>query len=261
MVSPAGEDVPLLLLEGVTKSYGRKVKTHALRGIDLRIDPGEFAALTGPSGSGKSTLLNIIGLLDAPTSGRHVFQGRDVTELDEAGTTATRARGIGFVFQFHHLLPAFTAIENVMLPLLADRGRADPEMRARAAALLDEVGMSERASYLAGELSGGQQQRAAVARALVMRPPLVLADEPTGNLDSESGEQVFRLLRTINERHRTAFILVTHDDRLAEQCDRIVHIVDGRVESDTRRPAAPTGVSAVEGANEAGERARVSRAV
>ena len=225
---------PLLLLEGVTKVYGGRVQTRALCGVDLRLDAGEFVALTGPSGSGKSTLLNVIGLLDRPTEGRMRFQGRDVAELDEAATTATRGRGIGFVFQFHHLLPAFTALENVMMPLLAERGRPDAEMRERAAELLDEVGLADRATYPASDLSGGQQQRVAVARALVMQPPLVLADEPTGNLDTASGDQVFALLREVSERRGTTFVIVTHDERLAERCDRIVHVVDGRVESDTR---------------------------
>ncbi len=230
---------PLLLLEGVTKTYGERVLTHVLRGIDLEFDAGEFVALTGPSGSGKSTLLNIIGLLDRPTSGRLTFQGIDVATLDEGETTAVRGRGIGFVFQFHHLLPAFTALENVMLPLIADRGRRDPEMRERAAALLDDVGLTARASYQATDLSGGEQQRVALARALVMRPPLVLADEPTGNLDTESGAMVFRLLREVNQRYGTAFLIVTHDERLAVKCDRIVHIMDGWVESDTAMPAQP----------------------
>lgn len=226
-------DQPLLLLEGVTKVYGGRVPTPALRGVDLRLAAGEFIALTGPSGSGKSTLLNLIGLLDRPTDGRLRFQGRDVTGLDEAATTATRAHGIGFVFQFHHLLPAFTALENVMMPLLAERGRPDGEMRERAAALLADVGLADRVHYRATDLSGGQQQRVAVARSLVMRPALVLADEPTGNLDSESGDQVFRLLREVNARQRTAFVIVSHDERLAARCDRIVHVVDGRVDSDT----------------------------
>ena len=238
MTATAGADHPLLVLEGVTKVYGGRVPTRALGGIDLRLDAGEFVALTGPSGSGKSTLLNVIGLLDRPTGGRMRFQGRDVVELDEAATTATRARGIGFVFQFHHLLPAFTALENVMLPLLAERGRADDEMRERAAALLEEVGLADRAAYPASDLSGGQQQRVAVARALVMRPPLVLADEPTGNLDSASGDQVFGLLRDIGARRGTTFVIVTHDERLAARCDRVVHVVDGRVDSDTSRPAS-----------------------
>ncbi|HMN08327.1 MAG TPA: ABC transporter ATP-binding protein [Gemmatimonadaceae bacterium] len=238
MSTPVGAaHPPLLQLHGVTKDYGTRVVTHVLRGIDLVVEPGEFLALTGPSGSGKTTLLNLIGLLDRPTAGRITFQGWDVATLDEGETTALRGRGIGFVFQFHYLLPAFTAQENVMLPLLADRGRRDEEMVGRARDLLGEVGLADRASFKATDLSGGQQQRVALARSLVMRPPLVLADEPTGNLDSESGEQVFQLLRDFNRRHHTAFVIVTHDDRLAERCDRIVHLVDGQVDSDRRRDA------------------------
>ncbi len=228
---------PLLRLTGITKDYGTRVITHVLRGIDVEVQAGEFLALTGASGSGKTTLLNIIGLLDPPTAGRMEFRGTDVAELDETETTAARGRGIGFVFQFHHLLPAFTARENVMLPLLADRGRRDQEMEERADELLNEVGLADRASYRSTDLSGGQQQRVALARSLVMRPPLVLADEPTGNLDSESGNQVFQMLRAFNERYGTAFIIVTHDDRLAARCDRVLHLVDGRVESDTRQTA------------------------
>ncbi len=227
----------LLRLEGVTKDYGTTVLTHVLRGIDLVVQPGEFLALTGASGSGKTTLLNIIGLLEPPTSGFIEFQQRDVARLDQGDRTALRGRGIGFVFQFHHLLPAFTAMENVMLPLLADRGRRDHEMEERATTLLREVGLAERASYRSTDLSGGEQQRVALARALVMRPPLVLADEPTGNLDSESGDQVFRLLRDFNQRYATAFVIVTHDDRLAARCDRTVHLIDGRVASDIGRVA------------------------
>ena len=229
----AADAGPLLRLDAVTKTYGGRVATHALRGVDLEVRPGEFVALTGPSGSGKSTLLNIIGLLDRASGGRLWFRGVEVGTLDEAGTTRLRGEGIGFVFQFHHLLPAFTALENVFLPMLALRGRRDAAMHRRAARLLDDVGLADRASYRASDLSGGQQQRVAVARALMLHPPLVLADEPTGNLDTESGEQVFRLLRDINARHHTTFILVTHDERLADRCDRVVHMVDGRVESDT----------------------------
>jgi lipoprotein-releasing system ATP-binding protein len=236
MTPPHDDGAPLLLLEGVTKVYGSRVATRALRGIDLRIDAGEFVALTGPSGSGKSTLLNIIGLLDRPTEGTLTFQGRDTGKLDDAAITALRGKAIGFVFQFHHLLPAFTALENVMMPLLAQRRRPDAEMRKRAASLLDDVGLSDRAMYPASDLSGGQQQRVAVARSLVTQPPLVLADEPTGNLDTESGEQVFALLRKRNEQRGTAFVIVTHDERLAARCDRIVHMVDGRVDSDSKSP-------------------------
>ena len=223
----------LLRLEGITKAYGGRVVTHALRGIDLEVGTGEFVALTGPSGSGKSTLLNIIGLLDAPTAGRVWYRGVDTRALDEAGTTRLRGDGIGFIFQFHHLLSAFTAQENVLLPMLARRGRRNADMDARAAHLLREVGLADRAAYPSTDLSGGQQQRVAVARALMLQPPLVLADEPTGNLDSESGEQVFRLLRDINARYRTTFVIVTHDENLANRCDRIVHLVDGRLARDT----------------------------
>jgi lipoprotein-releasing system ATP-binding protein len=234
---PATSD-PLLRLEGVTKDFGTRVVTHVLRGIDLIVEPGEFLALTGPSGSGKTTLLNLIGLLDRSTAGRIEFDGWDVGQLDDTQVTALRGRGIGFVFQFHYLLPAFTAQENVMLPLLADRGRRDLEMEERAASLLTEVGLAERAAYRATDLSGGQQQRVALARALIMRPRLVLADEPTGNLDTESGDQVFDLLRELNDRYGTSFIIVTHDDGLAARCDRVVHLIDGQVASDSRNAVA-----------------------
>ena len=229
---------PLVLVEGVTKSFGREVVTKVLHGIDLELFPAEFTALVGPSGSGKSTLLNLLGLLDRPTSGRIVLQGRDTTDLGDDERSALRGRSLGFVFQFHHLLPAFTALENVMMPMLAARGREEAGMRDRAFALLDEIGLADRASYGASKLSGGQQQRVAVARALVLEPPLVLADEPTGNLDTESGAQVFELLRRVSERHQTAFLVVTHDERIAARCDRVLTMVDGRIRSDERRARA-----------------------
>ena len=225
---------PLVALQRVTKSYGREVVTQVLHGIDLELRPAEFTALVGPSGSGKSTLLNLLGLLDRPTSGRISLQGRDTTGLTERERCALRGLSLGFVFQFHHLLPAFTALENVMMPMLAARGREERGMRERASALLEEIGLADRASYGAGKLSGGQQQRVAVARALVLEPPLVLADEPTGNLDTESGAQVFELLRRVSERHRTAFLVVTHDERIAARCDRVLTMVDGRILSDER---------------------------
>lgn len=223
---------PLLAVEGVVKEYGEAVVTRALAGVDLTLHEGEFCALIGPSGSGKSTLLNVIGLLDRPTRGRVVVNGTDTTGLDEADLTRLRARALGFVFQFHHLLPMFTALENVMLPAWGDEGAPSRRMEQRAVELLEAVGLGDRKAYKATELSGGQQQRVAIARALSRRPPLVLADEPTGNLDTESSNEVFALMRRFNRELRTTFLVVTHDPRIAEQCDRIIEIVDGCIASD-----------------------------
>ena len=220
---------PILQLEGVVKDYGTEVITRALDGVDLRLEAGELAALIGPSGSGKSTLLNLVGLLDRATAGRVLVAGQDVATLDDRGLTRLRRRALGFVFQFHHLLPALTAEENVMVPLLAERGRADEGMRRLAQELLGEVGLAERAGSKSGELSGGQQQRVAIARALAMSPALVLADEPTGNLDTKSADAVFDLLRRFNRERGTPFLVVTHDPRLAHRTDRIVELVDGRI--------------------------------
>jgi len=226
---------PILSVEAVVREYGERVKTRALGGVDLALQGGEFAALIGPSGSGKSTLLHVIGLLDRPTAGRVVLAGTDTSALDERALTTLRARTLGFVFQFHHLLPAFTALENVMLPAWADEGWPTPAMRAAAAQVLAAVGLEDRMQFKTGDLSGGQQQRVAVARALARKPPLVLADEPTGNLDSESSAQVFELMRRFNRELGTTFLIVTHDHRIAERCDRTVELVDGRVRSDRCR--------------------------
>jgi len=223
---------PVLSLIGAVKEYGERVKTRALAGVDLTLLRGEFVALIGPSGSGKSTLLNLIGLLDRPSAGRVILGGTNTTNLDERALTALRARMLGFVFQFHHLLPAFSAVENVMLPEWGDTGRASKELRARAEDILRAVGLADRMSYRSTELSGGQQQRVAVARALVRRPALVLADEPTGNLDTVSAKDVFDLMRRFNRESGTTFLIVTHDNRIAAQCDRVIEVVDGRVVSD-----------------------------
>jgi lipoprotein-releasing system ATP-binding protein len=223
-----------LRLDGVRKSYGvgTPVETEVLHGIDLVLERGEFAALIGPSGSGKSTLLNVIGLLDRVSGGRIVLEGRDAGVLDDSELTRLRGRAIGFVFQHHYLLPEFTALENVMMPVLAARGRADDEMRVTAAELLDRVGLTPWRDKKATQISGGQQQRVAIARSLAMKPALVLADEPTGNLDTKSADSVFDVLRDINEASDTTFLIVTHDPRLAQRCDRIIELVDGRVVSD-----------------------------
>ena len=225
----------VLQLEAVRKSYGVGVVTEVLKGIDLRIDRGEFAALVGPSGSGKSTLLNLLGLLDRPTSGRVTIVGEETTALDDAGVTRLRGRAIGFVFQFHHLLPGLSACENVMMPMIAAAGRTAKDMVPRARALLDRVGLAAKADALPSAMSGGQQQRVAIARALALGPPLVLADEPTGNLDTKTADQIFEVMREFNRELGVAFLIVTHDPRLAARCDRTIDLVDGRIVSDRRR--------------------------
>lgn len=230
---------PVLELQGVVKDYGDKVVSRVLHGIDLRVMPGEFAALVGPSGSGKSTLLNLIGLLDRPTAGVIRVTGRDTGALSEEDLTRFRGQVLGFIFQFHHLLPAFTALENIMLPAMAIAGKEPPGIRERARDLLRRVGLPEAERRRATDLSGGQQQRVAVARALCLHPPLVLADEPTGNLDTKSADQIFALLREFNREQRIAFLVVTHDPRLAERCDRIIELVDGRIVSDHRHGSWP----------------------
>ena len=223
-----------LRLADVRKSYGvgTSVAIEVLHGVDLVLRHGEFAALIGPSGSGKTTLLNLMGLLDRPDAGRIVIAGHDTSSLDEAEATQLRGRAIGFIFQYHYLLPAFTVLENVMLPILAARGRANEEMRQTAAALLERVGLTRWRNHKATDISGGQQQRVAIARALAMSPSLVLADEPSGNLDTENADVVFDVMRNVNEASGTTFLIVTHDPRLAQRCDRIIELVDGRVVSD-----------------------------
>jgi lipoprotein-releasing system ATP-binding protein len=228
---------PVLRLQGVCKSYnvGTPVEVEVLHGIDFALEKGEFCALMGPSGSGKSTLLNIIGLLDRPTAGAISIQGRAAAGLGDADLTQLRGRSIGFVFQYHHLLPAFTALENVMMPMLVDRGRPSAEMRARAEALLESVQLTPWRHNLAVNMSGGQQQRVAVARALAMSPALLLADEPTGNLDTKSAQGVFDLMKRVNAERGTSVLIVTHNHQLAAQCGRIAEIVDGRLVADRRQ--------------------------
>ena len=237
-----------LRLEGIRKSYdtGTKHEIEVLHGIDLTLARSEFAALIGPSGSGKSTLLNIIGLLDKPSAGKLFLIGQEAENLPDKLLTRLRGDAIGFIFQFHNLLPAFTAVENVMLPLLAMRGRPDAEMRTRAEDLIDKVGLTPWGHHLANDLSGGQQQRVAIARALVMQPALVLADEPTGNLDTQSADTIFDLMRSVSVTSGTTFLIVTHDPRLAKRCDRIIELVDGQIHSDTPNAATQTDQSSIE---------------
>lgn len=222
----------LVLIEGLYKSFLHMGQTlEVLKGIDLNIYAGEFLSIVGASGAGKSTLLHCIGTLDLPTSGRIRLAGEELTRMNSSRLAAVRNREIGFVFQFHHLLPEFDALENVMLPGLI-QGRSRREMEKRARTLLDEVGVGHRATHRPGEMSGGEQQRVAVARALVLEPKLLLADEPTGNLDSTTGDAVHDLFFDINERHRTTIVVVTHNPTFAESMPRVVRMKDGRVERD-----------------------------
>jgi lipoprotein-releasing system ATP-binding protein len=199
-----------------------------LKGINLTIQRGELIAVVGASGAGKSTLLHILGLLDRPTKGTVQFEGQDLFGFSESAQAEFRNKRIGFVFQFHHLLPEFTALENACMPALIQR-RQPNEVENEAIAILKEVGLSERLHHKPGELSGGEQQRVAVARALLQKPDLVLADEPTGNLDTHTGEALFSLMRELNKARGTTFVIVTHNDKLSAQADRIVHMQDGQI--------------------------------
>ncbi|WP_153586394.1 ABC transporter ATP-binding protein [Caenimonas koreensis] len=229
--APASE---LLVLDGIRKSYniGLPNEAEVLHGLSLRVDRGEFVALIGPSGSGKSTLLNIVGLLERMTAGSYRIEGEEMQGLDDAALTRRRRTSIGFVFQFHHLLPAFSALENVTLPALMREGRVTPAQLERAKAVLAAVGLGNAMGKRPGELSGGMQQRVAIARALVLEPPLVLADEPTGNLDTAAANEVFALMRRMHAELGISFLVVTHDPRLAARCDRVLELVDGKLVRD-----------------------------
>jgi lipoprotein-releasing system ATP-binding protein len=227
-------NTPLVLVENVKKSFvheGRQVAI--LKGIELRIDEGEMLCIVGPSGAGKSTLLHMLGTLDLPSEGNIYFKGENVTGYSSARLAEFRNQSIGFVFQFHHLLPEFTALENVTMPGRI-RGERESALTERARILLEEVGLRERLTHRPGELSGGEQQRVALARALIMNPKLVLADEPTGNLDTHTGSAMHELLFRLNESHGTTFLVVTHSQDLAQKMPRVVYMRDGRIESDQR---------------------------
>ena len=223
----------ILELHDIRKSYGlgTPVEAEILHGIRFDLHEGEFAALRGPSGSGKSTLLNIIGLLEEATSGDMIIAGTSTHDLDEGKRTRLRGRTIGFVFQFHHLLPAFNALENVMLPSIIERGWATDEAQRHAMELLRRVGLKGAEHKKPRELSGGMQQRVAIARALALSPRLLLADEPTGNLDTVTADEIFALMREFNQDHGSACLIVTHDPGLAKRCDRILELVDGKLVS------------------------------
>ena len=233
MVAAVAPARPVVVsLRGVRKAYnlGKPFETEVLHGIDLTLLRGEFCAVMGPSGSGKSTLLNIIGLLDRPSAGRVAVCGEDTDALDDRALTRLRGHSIGFVFQYHHLITAFSALENVMMPMLGAAGFANDAMRARAAELIDSVGLRTQQHHGAANLSGGQQQRVAIARALAMNPALLLADEPTGSLDFATGERVMELMFELNRESATTLVLVTHDRAVAARCDRQLRIEAGRVE-------------------------------
>ena len=225
----------VLRLEALRKSYniGQPNEVEVLHGIDLRIERNDFAALIGPSGSGKSTLLNILGLLDKPSSGELYLLGQPTSGMDDAGRTALRGNSIGFVFQFHHLIQAFTALNNVLMPLMLTHGKPDKQALERARELLAAVGLEQFADRKPNELSGGQQQRVAIARALITEPALLLADEPTGNLDTQTAAEMFELFRKVHRERDCAVLLVTHDPRLSATCDRTINLVDGRIQTDS----------------------------
>ncbi len=228
--SAVANDV-VVQLTGVRKAFNRgtSFETEVLHGIDLTLRRGEFCAVVGPSGSGKSTLLNIVGLLDRPSAGTLQIAGEETTTLDDTALTRLRGHTIGFVFQYHHLITAFTALENVVIPMLGAAGFPDAQMRERAAQLLESVGLTPWRDNLASNMSGGQQQRVAIARALAMNPAVLLADEPTGNLDTKSADAVFTLLRKVNQEHGTTVLFVTHNAALAQRCDKTIQVVDGQV--------------------------------
>ncbi|HOW38017.1 MAG TPA: ABC transporter ATP-binding protein [Candidatus Izemoplasmatales bacterium] len=222
-------------LRHVEKIYGSAVKTKVLFDVNLAFEKESFNSIIGQSGSGKSTLLNIIGTLDRPSTGTVLINGVETASLSDSRLAELRNRTIGFIFQFHYLLPEFTAYENVLMPVRISGKPITPEIRERALRLMDLVGLTKVKDNLAVNMSGGQQQRTAIARALMNQPEIILADEPTGNLDSDTTEQVYELLREINKTFKTTFVIITHDRRIAEKADRIVEIKDGRIYMDLRK--------------------------
>lgn len=219
-------------VKNVDKIYGTTYKTQVLYDINLQIKEESFVSIIGQSGSGKSTLLNIIGTLDNPTNGEVLINGVPTQKMKKNKLAALRNETLGFIFQFHYLLPEFTALENVLMPIKIQGKKVTPEVTKRALELMELMGILNVKDNLANNMSGGQQQRTAIARALMVNPKIILADEPTGNLDSDSTEQVYELLRKINKKYHTTFIVITHDRRIAEKADRIIEIKDGKINMD-----------------------------
>ncbi|MFZ4508216.1 MAG: ABC transporter ATP-binding protein [Fimbriimonas sp.] len=228
-------ETPILEVRNASKTYGvGENAVTVLQDVNLKVAQGEFIGILGPSGSGKSTLLNLMGALDQPTTGDVLIDGVSLAQQDDRGLANIRQKYIGLIFQFHHLLPNFTALENVLLPALISGDLDDPARREDAIRLLKRVDVGDRMNNLSTNLSGGQQQRVAIARALAGHKRLILADEPTGNLDTKNGAEAWRLMREFNEQDKTTFLIVTHDVRLAQSTDRIIEIQDGRIVRDER---------------------------
>lgn len=225
----------ILQLKDINKIYGTTIKTQVLTDVNLNFEKGSFSSVIGQSGSGKSTLLNIIGTLDKPTSGEVIINGINTSKMTKNQLAVLRNQTMGFVFQFHYLLPEFTALENVLMPYRIGGGQITKETKDKAIELMRIVGLEKVINNNATKMSGGQQQRTAVARALLNDPAIILADEPTGNLDSTSTENVYNLLREINEKFGTTFIVITHDRHIAEKADRIIEIADGKINLDIRK--------------------------
>lgn len=225
----------IIELKNINKVYGEKIKTQVLFDINLGFEESSFISIIGESGSGKSTMLNILGTLDKPTSGEVYINKVRTDTLDKDSLARLRNQTMGFIFQFHYLLPEFTAKENVLMPYRINNYKVPKAVDQWADELLDMVGLTKVANNLATDMSGGQQQRTAVARALINKPKIILADEPTGNLDSDSTENVYKILRNINEKYKTTFIIITHDQRIAEKTDRIIEVKDGHINLDVRK--------------------------
>ena len=234
-----GEDMKelynIIELKNINKIYGEKIKTQVLFDINISFEENSFNSIIGESGSGKSTMLNIIGTLDKPTSGEVYIGGKRTDNMDKTELALLRNKTIGFIFQFHYLLPEFTAKENVLMPYKIHSYKVPKEVDEWADELINFVGLTKVKNNLATNMSGGQQQRTAIARALINKPKIILADEPTGNLDSETTENVYAILRNINEKFGTTFLIITHDQRIAEKTDRIVQVKDGRINLDLRK--------------------------